>query len=414
MNKKNYNYITVYTRKRGKFFHLIFDGYIKGKRVFKSKSSKTDDENLAEKMLPEFEAECRKFYKLTDKEKLIHKNKLMKNLKQNSNLYDPGITFCDFAYAYVQLRYKTIDDATYSGYLSIVKNSIIPYFYSSKILLKNINGLDIQRYYFHEMNVRNVSANTVIHYHGLLSLIFKYACKLRILQNNPLLEVEKPKKTKYVAKVYNDEEIRILLQKLRNENFHLFFGVIIASFFGLRRSEVVGLKWSAVNFVDNVMTITHTVTEANLNGKKVIIAKDKTKSTTSLRSFVIPDVIKELFLEMKERQKKNKEFLKRGYYKKDEEYICVNDGGELLKPNFFTKGFREFLKKNNMKSIRFHDLRHSCASILYANNVNIKDLQLFLGHSSSRTTLDIYVHLVNRSNINTVSVISDKIGYQSN
>lgn len=411
MNKKNYNYITVYIRKRGKFYHLIFDGYIKGKRVFKSKSSKTEDEELADKMLIEFEIECRKFYKLTDKEKVIKKNQLMSKLNQNSNLYNPNITLCDFAYSYVKLRFGTIDDATYSGYLSIIKNSIVPYFFSSKILLKDVNGLDIQRYYFHEMNVRNVSANTVIHYHGLLSLIFRYATKLKIIQSNPMFEVEKPKKIKYIAKTYDSQEIQVLLKKLKNEDFHLFFAVVIASFFGLRRSEVVGLKWNAINFNNNTMTITHTVTEANLNGKKIIIAKDKAKNTTSLRSFVIPEEIKKLFLEMQKRQKMNKEYLKNGYYTKDAEYICVDDGGELLKPNFFTKGLREFLKKNNMKQIRFHDLRHSCASILCENNVNIKDLQMYLGHSSAKTTMDTYVHLMNRSNIKTVSVMSNKLEF---
>ena len=95
---------------------------------------------------------------------------------------------------------------------------------------------------------------------------------------------------------------------------------------------------------------------------------------------------------------------------KDEEYVYVNEGGELHKPKFLTNGFRKFLAKHNLTHIRFHDLRHSCATILCESNVNVKDIQMFLGHSSAKTTMDIYVHQMNKSNLSTVSIINEKIG----
>ena len=117
-----------------------------------------------------------------------------------------------------------------------------------------------------------------------------------------------------------------------------------------------------------------------------------------------------MLLELKEEQKRNKERLGKGYYKKDEEYVYVNEGGELHKPKFLTNGFRKFLAKHNLTHIRFHDLRHSCATILCESNVNVKDIQMFLGHSSAKTTMDIYVHQMNKSNLSTVSIINEKIG----
>ena len=201
-----------------------------------------------------------------------------------------------------------------------------------------------------------------------------------------------------------------MLEILKKEDKALYLGVVITSFFGLRRSELLGLKWSAINFVDDTMSIVHTVTETNLNGKNILIKKDKTKSTAGLRSFVLPGSIKEMLLELKEEQKRNKERLGKGYYTKDEEYVYVNEGGELHKPKFLTNGFRKFLAKHNLTHIRFHDLRHSCATILCESNVNVKDIQMFLGHSSAKTTMDIYVHQMNKSNLSTVSIINEKIG----
>ena len=375
-------YTSSYTRKRGKFYHLVFE-YIKNKKkTVKSKSSK--------EMLQTFAEECRKFFGIPDDKKVSSRKSILKKIDQNVNLFDKEISFCNFILGYVKMRFKTIDDATYSSYLSNTKISILPYFFKENKKLKDINVFDIQKYYFHELNVRCVSANTVIHYHNLLSLTFKYAQKIGIITINPMLNVEKPKKVRYIAKVYNHEQIKQMLEILKREDKALYLGVVITSYFGLRRSELLGLKWSAINFVDNTMSIIHTVTETNLDGKNILI--------------------KELLLELKEEQKSNKERLGKGYYTKDEEYVYVNEGGELHKPKFLTNGFRKFLAKYNLTHIRFHDLRHSCATILCESNVNVKDIQMFLGHSSAKTTMDIYVHQMNKSNLSTVSIINEKIG----
>ena len=90
-------------------------------------------------------------------------------------------------------------------------------------------------------------------------------------------------------------------------------------------------------------------------------------------------------------------------------FYIREEGRELYKLKFLTNSFRKFLAKHNLTHIRFHDLRHSCATILCESNVNVKDIQMFLGHSSAKTTMDIYVHLINRSNANIVGVLGEKI-----
>jgi integrase len=87
------------------------------------------------------------------------------------------------------------------------------------------------------------------------------------------------------------------------------------------------------------------------------------------------------------------------------EYIYVNEMGERIKPNFITQNFAITLMNNNLKKIRFHDLRHSCASLLYANGVSLKEIQEWLGHSDISTTSNIYTHLDFTSKVASANAI---------
>ena len=402
-------YTTSYTRKKGKYYHVVFE-YVKKKGTRKkslSRTTKSEDKEVADSMLDDFVTECMRILNIDKKYKPKNRNEIIFN--KDMNLYNKEISFCDFIYGYIKMRRKTIEDDTYSGYESIARCSLIPYFYRENKKLKEIEDFDIEKYYYHELNYRNISPNTVLHYHYLLSLVFKYALRHKIISINPLDSVEKPKKKKYVAEVYNAEEINILLDLLKREEESIYFGVLMAAYFGLRRSEVIGLKWSSINFEENTITIMSTVKETNIDGKHILVCQDKTKSPAGLRSFSLPIEIKELLLKIKEKQEENKKYLGKCYYMEDKEYIYVDDGGKRLRPNYLTTRFGKFLKKFNLKHIRFHDLRHSCATILYDNNAGIKEIQTYLGHSSVKTTMEIYVHLMNRNDKSVVDVLGKKL-----
>lgn len=402
-------YTTSYTRKKGKYYHVVFE-YVKKKGTRKkslSRTTKSEDKEVADSMLDDFVTECMRILNIDKKYKPKNRNEIIFN--KDINLYNKEISFCDFICGYIKMRRKTIEDDTYSGYESIARCSLIPYFYRENKKLKEIEDFDIEKYYYHELNYRNISPNTVLHYHYLLSLVFKYALRHKIISINPLDSVEKPKKKKYVAEVYNAEEINILLDLLKREEESIYFGVLMAAYFGLRRSEVIGLKWSSINFEENTITIMSTVKETNIDGKHILVCQDKTKSPAGLRSFSLPIEIKELLLKIKEKQEENKKYLGKCYYMEDKEYIYVDDGGKRLRPNYLTTRFGKFLKKFNLKHIRFHDLRHSCATILYDNNAGIKEIQTYLGHSSVKTTMEIYVHLMNRNDKSVVDVLGKKL-----
>lgn len=112
-------------------------------------------------------------------------------------------------------------------------------------------------------------------------------------------------------------------------------------------------------------------------------------------------------LELKEKQEKNKRLCGNSFNQDYLEYICVDNGGNIIRPDYVTETFLKLLKRKKLKIIRFHDLRHTCASILLKNGANMKEIQAWLGHSNYNTTANLYAHLDTSSVCNTGKVITN-------
>ena len=134
--------------------------------------------------------------------------------------------------------------------------------------------------------------------------------------------------------------------------------VIFGGFYGLRRSEIVGLRWSAVDFDNDVFYVNHTITTPTVNGKKTIIAKDRAKTKSSVRALPLDADLKKRLLEIREQQKKYRKKFQRSYSKEWLDYVMVDELGELILPNYITSAWKRFLETNHLRVIRFHDLRH--------------------------------------------------------
>lgn len=175
------------------------------------------------------------------------------------------------------------------------------------------------------------------------------------------------------------------------ENTYAGYRGIMAAYYGLRRSEIVGLRWKAIDFESDRITIDHTVIQVKVDGELKIIAKDRAKNKASCRSLPLMPQIKEMLLQMKNEQEENRRLCGNCYH--DSEYVYVNKLGTPYTPNYITDHFRSFLKKNEFRKLTFHGLRHSCASMLLKQSVGMKDIQAWLGHSTYNTTANFYAHL---------------------
>lgn len=124
-----------------------------------------------------------------------------------------------------------------------------------------------------------------------------------------------------------------------------------------------------------------------------------------MRTLPLIPAFKERLLEVKAEQEHNRKLCGRSYNKEYLEYICVNEIGDLLTPNYVTASFKRLLEVNGLRTIRYHDLRHSCASLLLANGVPMKQIQDWLGHSDFSTTANIYAHLDYNSKLSSASAL---------
>ena len=315
------------------------------------------------------------------------------------------LKFTEFLSDWLKMMKNSVEVTTYSNYEKGIKGQIIPYFNKRhpKLLLKDVTPKHIQDYYTYELEVEKVSPNTVIHRHANIHKALKYAYQTGLIDSNPADKVQRPRKERFETHPYNAEELDRLFHLVKGTNLEL--GVMLAAFYGLRRSEVCGLKWEAIDFERKTITIRHTVVQTKVDGTNVLIKKDRTKTKSSNRTLPLVQPFEEYLLNIRDKQEVNRRLCGNCYNTENLEYIYVNEMGELMKPNYLTQAFPTFLERHGMRKIRFHDLRHSCATLLYANGVALKDIQEWLGHSDIATTSNIYTHLDYSSKVASANAI---------
>ena len=331
------------------------------------------------------------------------------SLEDLTNEQISNMLFADYIVKYLpqtKKRKKRIEDTTYSGYCNSVSRPIEPYFREQGITLGELTPEDIQKFY--DIQLGRVKGTTVAHYHAIIRLSLCHARKKGYIKVNPIDEVDKPEKNHYVGKFYDSAELNTLFGLAKGTKLEI--PVLFGGFYGLRRGEVVGLRWSAFDFTDNIFHVNHTVAIPTIDGKRVVIAKDRAKTKSSIRALPLDPNIKKRLLELKEKQDACRKKCKSSYNNKWLDYVLVDDLGNLILPDYVTIAFKDFLRKHGLREIRFHDLRHTCASLLLnkgkENGVTMKDIQVWLGHSDFSTTANIYSHLDASSKAMSLSTLA--------
>ena len=326
---------------------------------------------------------------------------------RDPNIYDKykNILFCDYMLEWLEKQKGKVEQTTYIGYEQVIKGRLYKYFKAKKIKLVDLKPKHIQDF-FDLLFSEGLSGNTIKHYRANISKALKSAVITEIIDSTPATKLEPIKVKEYTADYYTQDELLNLIEIIKTTEIELL--VIIAGVYGLRREEVIGIKWNAIDFKDKTLTIRHTVGRGKIDGVTQFIFKDRSKSDSGYRTLPLFDFIADLLKEYKNKYEENKKFFGNTYVNDYSEYICLMENGELMKPGFLSQKFSEILDKNNLRHIRLHDLRHSCGTLLVRNSVPLKDIQIWLGHSNFQTTLR-YAHADVENKKVSANVIENKL-----
>ncbi|WP_096635797.1 tyrosine-type recombinase/integrase [Clostridium cochlearium] len=283
---------------------------------------------------------------------------------------------------------------TYYRYRELFNNNIKSHI--EGILLKDLKPIHIENLILSEKK-KKLSGSTLQGIYGVLNSAFNRGVKLQLMYDNPCRFVYRPKRDKFKANTLSVEEINKIFNILDKDNYNdyiMSLGLSIVLELGLRRGELGGLEWNNINFKNNCVTI-----ENNLIYTNSDVRITSTKTDESERTIYLSDNLIKLLKSHKKIQNANK--LKYGslYEKnifddKKFDFIMTWENGKVVHPNYYTARFRKIMNKLDFdRNIRFHDLRHTNATLLLQGGVDFKVIQTRLGHADIHTTLNIYSHV---------------------
>ena len=273
--------------------------------------------------------------------------------KENEDI-SSDMLFADYMELWLEIIRSSVEKTTFSSYTQMVKGKIAPYFRNTGLTLDGIQAKHIQSFYLHEL--KTVSPGTVIHYHANIHKALKYAVKMDLIPFNPADKVERPKKQRYIADYYRQEELERLLEASKDHPYSLL--IQMTAFYGLRRSEALDARWSRVDWEKKTILLDAKIIEYKENGKVIIEPVEEMKNKSSRRTLPLPDPVYEMLCEEREKQDLYRRMFKGSYNRKYDDYICVDQFGGLIRPNRVTQRFADLIRQCGLRKIRFHDLRH--------------------------------------------------------
>ncbi len=317
--------------------------------------------------------------------------RLNNQLATNTFLPENNILFRDYLTEWLETYAKiNLRPTTYLGYKRIIEAHLIPYLGNRKI--KDVTSIDIEHMYANLLQhgradgKGGLSAKSVQYTHRVLNEAMTHAIKKRIIQHNPVAAViNTPKPRKFKTEVYSRQEILELLEIVKGTRFEI--PVVLASVCGLRRGECLALTEDDVDFEAQTIRVNKQFVQA---GRQVLLGAPKSEESDRIIS--APKEVFDIIRQHMIRHEEYRKFLGSEY---DDRrlLVCYEDGRPIVPVNF-SNAFAALLERHGLRRIRFHDLRHSCASLMLKAGVAMKTASQILGHSSISITADLYTHVM--------------------
>lgn len=292
-------------------------------------------------------------------------------------------------YAIKHLGHKTL--YTCDTYL---KNRILPHF--QDLRLEDVKPLHILNFLGTlekegsrgDKKSGGLASGTIQIHHRILKNIFSRAVEWRVIKRNPVGDVQKPKVISKEITPYDETEVGEMLHALQNEPYHWKVMITLALTTGLRRSELLGLEWKHIDWDSGVLDVSQTMIHA-LKGH-IIVKQPKTRN--SIRKVALPKSMLEEMKEYYSYRTQERNAIGNDWYGGEWFFMFSHPNGQPFHHERPYQWFRHFIKKNGFRYIRFHDLRHTSATILINQGVHAKIIPERLGHGSITTTMNIYGH----------------------
>lgn len=354
--KSNYYHVLIDTKHPVTNEVIRHSQSTKLKAVCDGKKEEKSNKAMAEEMLIDFERKWSKFY-----------------LKQYLNK-KTELTFNEYLWEWLERKKSRVVFKTFEGYKTIIRR-IDKYFSEKNILLEELTIRDLQKFYEYCNKTLGISNNTIIKEHKLIKSALECARKEELISKNPADYIDSFKKEDTEKVFLKEEKMEKIIQAIDDNKIST--PAFLASKYGFRRGEAVGLRWSDIDFENNTITVCNSVVDVenkdkNAKNKKKQVNRLKLKTKASFRVLPLLMEVKDYLLNLRKQQKENRERFKTSYNTEYLDNICVDQLGNLVKLDYVTKKFKKIVTKLNYEKVTFHTLRHSVATLLHKHGFSVK------------------------------------------
>lgn len=311
-----------------------------------------------------------------------------------------NMTFFEYSNLFIE-KYcvPNVSKITTKGYKSYIKVMVS---YIGDYKLNKITSYMLDNMYNKIKNGqqgKELTSKTMLHYFDLVNLMFKQAKKWKFVESNPNEDATRPKVQKKKRNFYNFEQVQKLFNCLDNENIKYKTIIILTLVSGVRRSELCALRWDDIDFINKMLYI-----DNSLKVIDGIVDEENAKTTSSIRYINLDSKTIELLKKYKAWQDGYKLFM--GNKWKGTDRVFTDRYGNHIHPCTCNKILQKIVKKYNLPKITFHELRHTCATLLNSQGVDPVTIKERLGHSNINITLDIYTHALEQNKKDSVKIFA--------
>lgn len=315
------------------------------------------------------------------------------------NINPAKILFCDYIIVWNNETKYRKSPSTYDGYVGIITKYLYPYFKAKGLCLIDVKPMHIEGYQRHILHDTSLSVNTLRKHHEVMRACLNYAYRNDFISKNPYSAFSLPRKVENEMCYYSEKQLIQLMRVAYGTQIESFVYLVV--WFGLRKSEVLGLRWDNVDFENKCLYICETRTRIKdyASGHWVESQNVRMKTVKSKRVFPLSIEQLKYLSDLQHRQ----------MLVSQSGYVCVNSQGEPLHYDYVLHAFQKLLRENSLPKIRIHDLRHSNATLMLNSGFSMKQVSEWLGHSTYKLTANTYTHVSTENKVEMSQTIGHKL-----